>query len=250
LPTRRICPEPDRAAAGVSVTGVQIRAQSEEATEMHNALIIQKPAPASTGAQELLLLFHGVGANAQDLEPLGRFLAQQRPQAWVISVQAPLASEGGRGWQWFSVTDITQANRPARVVEAMPAFIDTVNHWQQQAGVTAAMTTLIGFSQGSIMALESTQHGSTLAGRVVAIAGRFAEGPRRGSPDTVVHLMHGDQDPVMPTELATDAASALRSLGVNVTLDVFPGLGHGIDTRVLRRIAERLEADPRSQPVT
>ena len=47
---------------------------------MHEALIIQQAAPITSGSQELLLLFHGVGSNAQDLQPLGEFLAQQRPQ--------------------------------------------------------------------------------------------------------------------------------------------------------------------------
>lgn len=209
-------------------------------------MIIQLPATASAGSQELLLLLHGVGSNAHDLEPLGQFLAQQRPGAWVVSVQAPLASEGGRGWQWFSVMGITEANRPARIAQALPRFVDTVARWQEQAGVGAASTTLIGFSQGAIMALESTQQGGRLAGRVVAIAGRFAQAPRRAPAGAVVHLMHGDQDRVMPMALAIDAIAALQSLGATVTLDTFPGLGHGIDSRVLHRIAERLDED--SQP--
>ena len=217
---------------------------------MTDTRIIQRPAASTaigSGPQELLLLLHGVGSSAQDLEPMGRFLAQQRPQAWVVSVQSPLASEGGRGWQWFSVMGISEANRPARVAAAMPGFIDTVTHWQRQAGADAASTTLIGFSQGAIMALESTQQGRTLAGRVVAIAGRFAQAPRRAPADTVLHLLQGDQDRVMPPSLAIDAAAALRSLGGTVTLDEFAGLGHGIDANVLRRIAERLEEDSRAQ---
>lgn len=216
---------------------------------MSETLIVQQPATPTSGPQDLLLLFHGVGSDAQDLEPLGEFLAQQRPQAWVVSVQAPLAAASGRGWQWFSVMGITESNRPARVAEALPRFIDTVSHWQRQAGADAASTTLIGFSQGAIMALESTQQGSTLAGRVVAIAGRFAQAPRRAPPGTVLHLMQGDQDRVMPLALALDANAALVSLGATVTLDTFAGLGHGIDGRVLQRIAERLAAEAPSSPV-
>jgi predicted esterase len=48
---------------------------------MPDALIIQRRATTSSGSPDLLLLFHGVGANANDLEPLGRFLAQQRPRS-------------------------------------------------------------------------------------------------------------------------------------------------------------------------
>lgn len=214
---------------------------------MQEALIIQRSDPSGPGPRELVLLFHGVGSNAQDLEPLGRLLAQHRPRAWVVSVQAPLATEGDRGWQWFSVMGITEANRPARIAEALPRFVDTVTHWQQQAGADAASTTLIGFSQGAIMALEATQQGGTLAGRVIAISGRFAQTPRRAPPETVVNLMHGDQDQVMPMILATGASANLKSMGATVTLDQFPGLGHGIDARVARRIVERIAEGDESQ---
>jgi phospholipase/carboxylesterase len=50
----------------------------------------------------------------------------------------------------------------------MPSFQSTVKQWQELAGVGADKTILVGFSQGSIMALESTQLQPTLAGRVIA----------------------------------------------------------------------------------
>lgn len=208
---------------------------------MQDALIIQQPAAEGDGLRELILLFHGVRASATDLGPLGSFLAQQRPQATVISVQAPSAHESGRGWQWFSVMGITEANRPQRVAEAMTRFVDTVTRWQRHAGADSRSTTLIGFSQGAIMALESTHQAPSLAGRVVAIAGRFAQAPRRAPPGTLVHLMHGDHDRVMPVEVARNAAASLRTLGASVTLDEFPGLGHGVDSRVASRISALLE---------
>lgn len=52
---------------------------------------------------------------------------------------------------------MTEENRQARIDAAMPAFIDTVRYWQQQSGVGADATALIGFSQGSIMSLESVK---------------------------------------------------------------------------------------------
>ncbi len=66
---------------------------------MQDALIIQRPATTSPESQDLLLLFHGVGSNAHDLEPLGRFLAQQSPRSacrrrWPAKVAA--AGSGSR----------------------------------------------------------------------------------------------------------------------------------------------------------
>lgn len=47
------------------------------------------------------------------------------PNAFIVSVHAPYASDLGSngsnsaGAQWFSVQDITEENRPARVAEAL-----------------------------------------------------------------------------------------------------------------------------------
>ena len=207
---------------------------------MKTDLIIQRP--ATTDGAELLLLFHGVGSSAEDLAPLGQALASKRPNAWIVSARSPDQSDFGHGWQWFSVQGVTEANRPQRVATAMPAFLERIGAWQKETGVTPQRTTLTGFSQGAIMALESTQLSSRAnsAVRVIAIAGRFAQAPRLAPQGVAVHLMHGEQDQVMPIQLAVDADQALRALGAYSTLDRFSNLGHSIDSRVVDAIARRM----------
>jgi phospholipase/carboxylesterase len=122
----------------------------------------------------------------------------------------------------------------------MPAFRHAVSAWQERTGVPVERTTLIGFSQGAIMALESTQYQPNIAQRVVAIAGRFAQPPHATAVGTVVHFMHGEQDQVMPVRLAEEAHTQLQALGADPTLDRFAGLGHGIDARVVDAIVKRL----------
>jgi hypothetical protein len=102
-------------------------------------------------------------------------------------------------------------------------------------------TTLIGFSQGAIMALESTQLESPPAARVKALSGRFARPPRIAHGSVRTQLMHGDADAVMPVRGAVDALAQLQGLGAVTTLDRFPGLGHGIDRRVVDAIVRRLD---------
>ncbi len=189
---------------------------------------------------ELILLFHGVGADARSLIPFGQFLAGHRPAAQVVSVEAPFACDLGMGRQWFSVRDVTEENRPARVAQAMPEFASAVRHWQARSGVSAGGTVLIGFSQGAIMALESLQAGAPLAGRIISLAGRFARAPGRAPAGTLVHLIHGADDAVIPPGHSEQAAQALRTLGGQVTIDVLPGLGHGLDARVASRVLAHL----------
>jgi phospholipase/carboxylesterase len=205
---------------------------------VHDALIVQQPTPV---ARQLVLLFHGVGASASDMLPLAQALASALPQARVVSVQAPHASDFGSGFQWFSVQGIDEANRLGRVAEALPRFVQTVRDWQHDSGLGAAATTLVGFSQGSIMALEAMQAVEPLAARIVAFAGRFASPPRAVPRETALHLIHGRDDRVIPSRQSIDAAAQLAALGARVTLDLVPGLGHGIDARALAVAMQRLQ---------
>lgn len=205
---------------------------------MSDARIIQRP---DGSARELVLLFDGVGATADDLVPLGASVAKALPDAMVVSVNAPHPSTLGRGREWFSVVGVTEQNRPARVAQAMSAFVATVAHWQREAGVAPAQTTLVGFSQGAIMSLEAARLAPAIASRIVSIAGRFAAVPQEVPAPVVFHFIHGTQDSVIPVQHAEDAAQQLRRLGATVTLDLVPGLGHGVDGRVSSTLGERMK---------
>ena len=198
---------------------------------MSDALLLQSPA----SPRHLFLLFHGVGAGPQDLAPLGLRLAQAFPEAAVVSVGAPDRSDLGGGLQWFSVLGVTEANRLDRVAATLPRFVATVKGWQEHLGVAPGDTTLIGFSQGAIVSLASTQLPDAPAGRVVSLSGRYPALPARAPAGVRLDFVHGEADPVIPPGHARAAAEALRDLGADVTLDVLPGLAHGVS-----RVAEDL----------
>jgi phospholipase/carboxylesterase len=203
-------------------------------------LIVQEPRPADGQATGLFLFFHGVGSNAEDLRGICSGIAAKHPQAWVVSVQSPDPSDLGRGWQWFSVRGVTAENRPLRVAATMPRFAQAIATWQRQTGLDADRTTLVGFSQGAIMALEATQLPQRVAGRVVAMAGRFAATPQRAPQGTRIHLLHVQEDGVVPAQASIEAHAQLAALHADVSLDLLPGLGHGIDARMAARLYERL----------
>ena len=62
---------------------------------MNEAIVLQSPPAAAS----LFLLFHGVGSTPQDLAPLGARLAQEFPDAAVVSIAAPDRSDLGAGLQ-------------------------------------------------------------------------------------------------------------------------------------------------------
>jgi phospholipase/carboxylesterase len=206
---------------------------------MREPIVIHSPISTA----HLVLLFHGVGSTAQNLVPLGQQIVAALPQAAVISVPSPDACEVGPGYQWFSVRGITESNRVQRVADAMPRFIETVKKLQLNSGVAAAQTTLIGFSQGGIMALESSQISKPLAGSIFAIAGRFAQLPQQAPASTRLHLIHGESDPVIASSYSVAANERLRALGADVTVDLIPSLGHGINQAAVERLVGHLAGD-------
>lgn len=206
---------------------------------MHSAVVIQRPGAAT---DRLILLFHGVGSVPASMVPVGQQLAQAFPAAMVVTVPSPFPSDISAGLQWFSVRGVTEDNRAARVAEAMPLFCETVRQWQAEAGVDAAATVLAGFSQGGIMALESTRLAQPPAATVVSFAGRYAVLPER-APAARIHLLHGEQDGVMAVALSTTAAEQLRGLGADVTVDTVGGIGHEPHPALVERAIKRLGED-------
>jgi phospholipase/carboxylesterase len=202
-----------------------------------NALILQKP--TGTTAQ-LILLFHGVGTNAQSMRMAGTRLAAVFPQAMVVAVNAPLQGETPESFQWFPVTDGQQSDDQTGTAQAMPAFAACVAHWQQHTGVGPDATALIGFSQGATMALESTKLPEALASRVVAIAGQFASLPETDAYAGTIHFLHGKDDPVVPYKHTVMAAHHLKDLGGDITAEVRPNIGHEIHPEFIELMAEKL----------
>lgn len=205
----------------------------------HSLVLQQPPRP-----HRLLLLYHGVGSSAQDLASLGTLLGHQDRGCMVVSVNAPFSTDFGQGWQWFSVGSVTEENRIRRVAEAMPLFVQSVHYWQKLARVSAADTWLLGFSQGSIMALESLRESSPVAGHILAIAGRLARPLDAATSDTCVSLFHGESDGVIPVQYSNDACRQLRALGLTASVQTFSKLGHGINQEMLQALVSAFVDDP------
>jgi phospholipase/carboxylesterase len=200
--------------------------------------------PASGAPDLLFLLFHGVGARPYDMLPVMDRLAAEYPQAALLAIPSPdpfdAVPGGGSGTQWFSVKGVDEQNRPGRVAEAMPRFVQAVREQQARFAIEWPRTALVGFSQGAIMALEAVQAEPRLAGRVLAFAGRHARLPTHVPVDTTVHLLHGLDDRVVPPGPAVAAARQLVGLGADVTADVLPGIGHELHPLLIERAVEQL----------
>ncbi|GAA4131139.1 alpha/beta hydrolase [Aminobacter aganoensis] len=185
---------------------------------------------ATSLAKSLVIFLHGVGSRGADLAPLAQVWLPSLPTVAFAVPDGPFAFDGGgSGRQWFGISGVTEANRPQRIAAARPAFDDVLRRIIEQQGLLSRLdrVVLVGFSQGSIMALDAI--GRWPFGAVIAYSGRLAS-PRPFTParSTQVLMVHGAVDPVIPAGNSTEAAATLREAGLNVHAHILPGVGHTI----------------------
>jgi phospholipase/carboxylesterase len=191
------------------------------------------PATKATPKQ-LVVLCHGLGADAYDLIDLGHTWAEACPDALFAAVDAPFPHPMGFGRQWWDVADRTPAVMEAGVRAAAPyldAFIDAEC---QRLGL--ADYALMGFSQGAMMALFTGLRRTAAPRAILAFSGALlapASLPAALANRAPVLLVHGADDDVVPAFRCHDAEAALQAAEVPVSAHVIPGLGHGLDDTAL-----------------
>lgn len=199
-------------------------------------------------ARQLVVLLHGYGSNGDDLIGLAPYFSQALPDAAFYSPHAPEPWEGGMfgGRQWFSLAGYdpeafrrnpeTMAglersffDGATRSAEALNTFMDRI---LSEHGIAARQLALIGFSQGTMMALHTAPRRADALGGVVGFSGAIVSGDRlageaKSRPPFL--LVHGDADPVVPVEALDEVQKALQSARIPFQSHVVPDLQHGID---------------------
>lgn len=180
-------------------------------------------------SDSLVILLHGVGSSGAEIGGLGPALAPALPEARFAAPNAP--GRYNAGHQWFSITGISDENRAARVEAARPAFDSVIAETISHAGFNARLdrVAFVGFSQGSIMALDALASGRWPVAGIVAFSGRLAApGPLTPNRGTKLLLVHGAEDRMMPPSETEKATALLAAKGVATETLILPGLGHAI----------------------
>jgi phospholipase/carboxylesterase len=191
-------------------------------------------APASGGAaRSLVILLHGYGSNGDDLISLAPYWREALPSTAFVAPNAPEpcpGAPGGHQWWGFTSSDRTaRSEGAARAAPVLDAFID-----EELAlnGLAEPQLALVGFSQGTMMALYvGPRRPRPLAG-IVGYSGRLADGAGLSDPALTrppILLVHGDADPMIPIAAFRQATAALIQNGFTVETHVSPGVGHSID---------------------
>ena len=189
--------------------------------------------PVSGTPQSLVILLHGYGSNGDDLISLASHWRGGLPATVFVAPNAPEPCPGAPGgFQWWSLTSADRGARAAGLARAAPVLDAFIDAELAHCGLTEARLALVGFSQGTMMALHvGLDRSHTLAG-IVGYSGMLADEAALAAPQTTrppILLIHGDADPMIPVAAFHEAKTALARNGFVVESHVSPGLGHSID---------------------
>ena len=206
--------------------------------------------PRSGSARQLVVFLHGYGADGNDLIDIGRAWQQYLPQAAFVSPHAPEpCGEAPVGRQWFPLTFRDPNERWVGVNKAAPLLQRFLDAELNRHKLPPSALALVGFSQGTMMALHVGLRRATAPAAIVGYSGLLVEPPDDVSPEAFaaeitsrppVLLVHGDGDDLIPPQALFQATQGLAALGISAEWHLSPGLGHGIDAEGLRHGGEFL----------
>ncbi len=200
-------------------------------------------------AKRLVVFLHGYGADGNDLIDIGRAWQALLPDTALVSPHAPRpCGQAPMGREWFPLTFRNPDERWNGVNAAAPVLQQVLDAELARLQLPPSAMALVGFSQGTMMALHVGLRRTTAPAAIVGYSGMFVL-PNDGPPDAVaaeiksrppVLLIHGDQDELIPVQALLMGAQALASLEVPVEWHISAGIGHGIDQDGLRHGGEFL----------
>ena len=200
-------------------------------------------APRSGKATQLVVFLHGYGADGNDLIEIGRAWEGLLPNVAFVAPHAPRpCGQAPTGREWFPLTFRDPDERWDGVNAAAPVLDAFLDAELARHKLPPSALALVGFSQGTMMALHVGLRRATAPAALVGYSGMLVlkgdkdiDGYRpeiRARPPVL--LVHGDADEVVPVDALFHSTDALAKLDVPVEWHLSAGVGHGIDGEGLR----------------
>lgn len=177
-------------------------------------------------ARAAMIMIHGRGGTAGDILTLVPMLERED-----FAFLAPQAANNT--WYPYSFLAPIQQNEPG--ISSGMAVIRDVLDQVVAAGIPPDRIMLLGFSQGACLAIEFSARHARRYGGVACLSGGLIgpDGTPRDYPGSLdgssVFLGCSDVDAHIPKERVEHSAEVMRQLGADVTMRIYPGLGHVIN---------------------
>ena len=177
--------------------------------------------PRAGLAKQLVVFLHGYGADGNDLIEIGRAWQGMLPDAAFVSPHAPRpCGQAQVGREWFPLTFREPNERWVGVQAAAPELDAFLDAELKRCKLPPSALALVGFSQGTMMALHTGLRRATAPAAIVGYSGMLVV-PENVDPDTFaaeivsrppVLLVHGDEDQLIPVQALFHAAASAMAL--------------------------------------
>ena len=179
-------------------------------------------------AERVLLMLHGRGGTAEDIISFAFTHLKQTSGTHIIAPQAT-----NNSWYPNSFLAPVIKNQPwlDSALDLLGEIIEDI----ENRGIGRQKIFIVGFSQGACLCLEYAARNAKHYGGVIAFTGGLIgevldETRYLGDfNNTKIFIGNSDRDPHVPLKRSEDSKSIMEKSGADVTLKVYPGIGHTIN---------------------
>lgn len=211
---------------------------------MSTDLLTYRTRPARGKPAGALVVFHGRGADEDDLEPLVDVLDPERTLTGVLPRGPLTLPPGGAHWYVVQRVGFPDPDTFLATFARASTWLDAI---LIELGIPLDRTILAGFSQGAVMSYSlGLAGGRPSPAGILAFSGFVPQverfeldlAARAGLP---VAIAHGAHDPVIGVEFGRDARRQLETAGLTVSYREDP-VGHTISPGAIAQARAVLDA--------
>jgi phospholipase/carboxylesterase len=184
-------------------------------------------------AKKALVMIHGRGAFAEDILSLSGYFSLND-----YALIAPQAENNT--WYPYSFLTPVKQNEPwlSSALNVLSEIVSDIN----KDGINSERIYFLGFSQGACLTLEFASRNAKKWGGIVAFTGGligdkiYTENYKGDFSNTPVFIGSSDPDPHVPVERVHASSAILKNMHADVTLKIYPGMGHTINKDEIEQV--------------